>query len=230
MTIPAQASRSHQGAGHRCIWSPPSRARPHGARPKAGAERRRSIANETATCLPHTRLREPRESVQASEHLAGLNEAQRAAVEHGSGDRSGDCRPLLVIAGAGSGKTKTLAHRVANLIVHGADPRRILLLTFSRRAAAEMERRGERIAAASARRSTSARAQRQSPWSGTFHAVGARLLANTRANRPRPRIHDPRSRGLGRSDESRAPRTRSLSEGAALSRSRRRAWRSTRAQ
>src|SRR3954452_1347528 len=106
----------------------------------------RSIANETATCLPHTRPRERRESVQASEHLAGLNEAQRAAVEHGSGDRSGDCRPLLVIAGAGSGKTKTLAHRVANLIVHGADPRRILLLTFSRRAAAELIRRAERVA------------------------------------------------------------------------------------
>ena len=53
--------------------------------------------------------------------------------------------PLLVIAGAGSGKTNTLAHRVAHLIVNGADPGRILLLTFSRRAAAEMERRAERI-------------------------------------------------------------------------------------
>ena len=55
--------------------------------------------------------------------------------------------PLLVIAGAGSGKTNTLAHRVAHLIVNGADPGRILLLTFSRRAAAEMERRAERIIA-----------------------------------------------------------------------------------
>ena len=54
--------------------------------------------------------------------------------------------PLLVIAGAGSGKTNTLAHRVAHLIVSGADPRRILLMTFSRRAAAEMARRVERIA------------------------------------------------------------------------------------
>ena len=53
---------------------------------------------------------------------------------------------LLVIAGAGSGKTNTLAHRVAHLIVNGADPRRILLMTFSRRAAAEMTRRVERIA------------------------------------------------------------------------------------
>ena len=54
-------------------------------------------------------------------------------------------RPLLVIAGAGSGKTNTLAHRVAHLVMNGADPHRILLLTFSRRAAAEMERRVERI-------------------------------------------------------------------------------------
>ena len=50
--------------------------------------------------------------------------------------------PLLIIAGAGSGKTNTLAHRVAHLIVNGADPRRILLMTFSRRAAAEMTRAG----------------------------------------------------------------------------------------
>ena len=54
---------------------------------------------------------------------------------------------LLIIAGAGSGKTNTLAHRVAHLIVKGADPRRILLMTFSRRAASEMTRRVERIAA-----------------------------------------------------------------------------------
>jgi DNA helicase-2/ATP-dependent DNA helicase PcrA len=53
--------------------------------------------------------------------------------------------PLLVIAGAGSGKTNTLAHRVANLIVSGVDPRRILLMTFSRRAASEMTRRVEGI-------------------------------------------------------------------------------------
>ena len=76
-------------------------------------------------------------------YLGRLNDAQRLAVEHGDGSVAG---PLLIIAGAGSGKTNTLAHRVAHLIVHGADPRRILLLTFSRRAAAEMTRRVERIA------------------------------------------------------------------------------------
>lgn len=95
-----------------------------------------------------------------------LNDAQRAAVEH-------DDSPLLVIAGAGSGKTNTLAHRVARLVVKGADPSRILLLTFSRRAAAEMEGRVERIVAATLGLKTGALAL---PWSGTFHAVGARLL------------------------------------------------------
>ena len=99
--------------------------------------------------------------------LAALNPEQRRAVEHDAG-------PLLIIAGAGSGKTNTLAHRVANLVVRGADPRRILLLTFSRRAAAEMTRRVERITA----RALKDRAGLLGglAWSGTFHAVGARLL------------------------------------------------------
>ena len=66
-----------------------------------------------------------------------LNAAQRRAAEHGIPARgSGSSTPLLVIAGAGSGKTSTLAHRVAHLIVSGVDSRRILLMTFSRRAAA----------------------------------------------------------------------------------------------
>ena len=71
--------------------------------------------------------------------FAALNAAQRAAVEHGLDGASAG--PLLVIAGAGSGKTLTLASRVARLVLAGADPQRILLLTFSRRAALEMERR-----------------------------------------------------------------------------------------
>jgi DNA helicase-2/ATP-dependent DNA helicase PcrA len=74
-----------------------------------------------------------------NDFLARLNPQQRAAAEHGAGEeRPG---PLLVIAGAGSGKTSTLAHRVAALIARGADPREMLLLTFSRRAAVEMTRR-----------------------------------------------------------------------------------------
>ena len=60
--------------------------------------------------------------------LSGLNAAQAAAAAHGDG-------PLLIIAGAGTGKTRTLVHRVAHLIERGVDPRRILLLTFTRRAA-----------------------------------------------------------------------------------------------
>ena len=76
----------------------------------------------------------------AAPYLAKLNPEQRHAVEHGDSS-------LLIIAGAGTGKTNTLAHRLAHLIVLGADPRRMMLLTFSRRAAVEMIRRVERIAA-----------------------------------------------------------------------------------
>ena len=109
----------------------------------------------------------------ASSHLDGLNSEQRRAVEHGvGGDES---RPLLIIAGAGSGKTNTLAHRVAHLVLNGADPRRILLLTFSRRAASEMSRRVERIAAQVFGGSSGAVADALS-WAGTFHGIGARLL------------------------------------------------------
>jgi len=79
-------------------------------------------------------------------YLENLNPQQRRAVEHG-GSPLAEAGPLLIIAGAGSGKTNTLAHRVAHLIVNGADARRIMLLTFSRRAAAEMMRRVERIVA-----------------------------------------------------------------------------------
>ena len=81
-------------------------------------------------------------------HLEKLNLEQRAAVEHGVSEGTSKIPgPLLIIAGAGSGKTNTLAHRVAHLIVNGVDPRRILLMTFSRRAASEMARRVERICA-----------------------------------------------------------------------------------
>jgi len=104
-------------------------------------------------------------------YLATLNPEQQRAVEYGVRERS----PLLIIAGAGTGKTNTLAHRVAHLIVQGVDPRRMMLLTFSRRAAAEMTRRVERIASHvlpdQARLAVEALT-----WSGTFHAIGARLL------------------------------------------------------
>src|SRR5262249_62146031 len=80
-------------------------------------------------------------------------------------------RALLVIAGAGSGKTKPLPPRVPHLVVSGVDPHRILLLTFTRRAAEEMIRRVKRITAKAL-----GTQQVDLPWSGTFHAIGARLL------------------------------------------------------
>jgi DNA helicase-2/ATP-dependent DNA helicase PcrA len=110
----------------------------------------------------------------AAAYLENLNPEQRRAVEHGAAG-PGPFTPLLVIAGAGSGKTNTLAHRVAHLIVNGADPRRILLMTFSRRAASEMTKRVERIA----RKVLGDRAGTMIDglqWAGTFHGIGARLL------------------------------------------------------
>lgn len=104
------------------------------------------------------------------DYLNDLNKEQRDAVKHGDSDKLVLSGPLLVIAGAGSGKTKTLAHRVAHLIVNGVDPHRILLLTFSRRAANEMTRRVEKITAIVLGERC------ELPWSGTFHAIGAQLL------------------------------------------------------
>src|SRR5437868_11455649 len=88
-----------------------------------------------------------------------LNSEQAMAATHGEG-------PLLIIAGAGTGKTRTLIYRVAHLIDRGVAPERILLLTFTRRAAHEMLSRAERLVG-----SASARVQ-----GGTFHATGHRLL------------------------------------------------------
>src|ERR1700742_954718 len=110
----------------------------------------------------------------ATAYLETLNPEQRRAVEHGATGGTA-ASPLLVIAGAGSGKTNTLAHRVAHLIVQGADPRRILLMTFSRRAASEMTKRVERIA----RKVLGDNAGMMTDgltWAGTFHGIGARLL------------------------------------------------------
>ncbi|HEY7393737.1 MAG TPA: ATP-dependent helicase [Gemmatimonadaceae bacterium] len=91
--------------------------------------------------------------------IAELNHEQAAAAAHSDG-------PLLIIAGAGTGKTRTLVYRVAHLIERGVAPERILLLTFTRRAAHEMLSRAERLVG-----STSTRVH-----GGTFHATGYRLL------------------------------------------------------
>ena len=109
-------------------------------------------------------------------YLDTLNAEQRRAVEHGVAEGATMGAPLLVIAGAGSGKTNTLAHRVAHLIVAGSDPRRILLMTFSRRAAAEMAGRVERIARKVLGENNAAIMRDALTWAGTFHGIGARLL------------------------------------------------------
>ncbi len=111
------------------------------------------------------------------DYLASLNAEQRLAVEHGIGTPETDKRePLLVIAGAGSGKTNTLAHRVAHLVFTGADPQRILLLTFSRRAAVEMERRAGQILSRVLRQQRRGNEHRPCLGPGPFTRVGARLL------------------------------------------------------
>ena len=100
--------------------------------------------------------------MEVADKYKKLNRAQREAACHGAG-------ALLILAGAGTGKTNTLAHRVAHLIHEGANPQRILLLTFSRRAAIEMTRRAQRIVGEVA---TKVRL----PWSGTFHSIANRLI------------------------------------------------------
>ena len=109
----------------------------------------------------------------AATYLEQLNPAQRAAVEYGTASLPATLPgPLLIVAGAGTGKTSTLAHRVAHLMVCGADPHRILLVTFTRRAADIMTRRAERIASQVSRETSQQRVR----WSGTFHAIANRLL------------------------------------------------------
>ncbi|MEO8580918.1 MAG: UvrD-helicase domain-containing protein, partial [Gemmatimonadales bacterium] len=90
---------------------------------------------------------------------AELNPEQAAAATHGDG-------ALLIIAGAGTGKTRTLVYRVAHLIERGVSPDRILLLTFTRRASQEMLSRAERLVGATSRK----------VHGGTFHATAHRLL------------------------------------------------------
>jgi DNA helicase II / ATP-dependent DNA helicase PcrA len=115
--------------------------------------------------------------------LEGLNEAQRCAASFGEplpGGRGVKAGPLLVIAGAGTGKTMTLAHRVGHLVLAGVPPARILLLTFSRRAAREMIRRARRVVgqALDPDRGEAVRL----PWAGTFHSIANRLLREYAAN------------------------------------------------
>ncbi|HEX9138846.1 MAG TPA: ATP-dependent helicase [Steroidobacteraceae bacterium] len=114
--------------------------------------------------------------------FSALNPAQRKAATYGEplpdkkGVRAG---PLLILAGAGTGKTTTIAHRVAHLVMNGVDPARILLLTFTRRAALEMRRRSHDILRQALHDTLGGKAQlmlQRLAWAGTFHAIGNRLL------------------------------------------------------
>src|SRR6478735_4418029 len=93
-------------------------------------------------------------------YLSDLNEQQREAVLHLEG-------PLMIIAGAGSGKTKVLTTRIAHLMANGVDSFRILALTFTNKAAKEMRERVEHILENSEARNL---------YIGTFHSVFARIL------------------------------------------------------
>ncbi len=119
--------------------------------------------------------------MSTSSYLEKLNGPQRKAVSYGEalpqkGLKSG---PLLIVAGAGTGKTDTLAHRVAHLAIHGVDPARILMLTFTRRAATEMRRRAHDIIKKALSESLGGVSQtllQRLTWTGTFHSIGNRLL------------------------------------------------------
>lgn len=100
------------------------------------------------------------ETNMSQDYLAQLNEPQRAAVEHTEG-------PLMIIAGAGSGKTRVLTYRIAHLMGLGVDPFNILALTFTNKAAREMKNRVEKIVGGTDARNL---------WMGTFHSVFARIL------------------------------------------------------
>jgi DNA helicase-2/ATP-dependent DNA helicase PcrA len=120
--------------------------------------------------------------MQSAQPGTELNVAQKRAASHGTvrSDHKGvQAGPMLVVAGAGTGKTSTIAHRVAHLLIKGVDPARILLLTFTRRAAQEMRKRAQEVVKQSMADTLGTKAQsllQRLAWAGTFHSIGNRLL------------------------------------------------------
>ena len=120
--------------------------------------------------------------MSTAEQLGSLNAPQRKAVTYGEplpGGKGFRAGPLLIVAGAGTGKTNTLAHRVAHLAMSGVDPARILMLTFTRRAAIEMKRRANEIMRDAFDDKLGGKAvaiSQRLTWAGTFHSIGNRLL------------------------------------------------------
>ena len=161
-----------------------------------------------------------------------LNPAQRAAatLRRARGRRPFRAGPLLIIAGAGTGKTNTLAHRVAHLLLQGADPERILLLTFTRRAAQEMTRRAQRIVATAESVGSGDGAAAMRCWSGTFHSIANRLIRRHAAAGRARRAFQVLDRGDAADlmDVVRHELRLSTQDGEALSRARTPASRSTR--
>src|SRR3546814_19996999 len=93
------------------------------------------------------------------DYLQGLNTSQRAAVEQIKG-------PVMIVAGAGSGKTRVITYRVAHLINNGVDPFNILVLTFTNKAAKEMRERITKVVGG----------EEKNIWMGIFHSVFAKIL------------------------------------------------------
>lgn len=129
------------------------------------------------------------------DYLEGLNEPQRSAVLHTEG-------PLLIIAGAGAGKTKTITHRIAHLIAQGVPPRQILAVTFTNKAAGEMRERVRALIPEG----------RGVPLLATFHSLGVRLLREFSEQ-----AGVPRNFAIWDRDDSQRALKRILGEGSSLS-------------